>query len=67
MSLKKDFDVILTDQEFRELIGEALYHRQVLSHNTKLAVDCVKKEQDGRWRVICKRPATEKESSDGGA
>lgn len=61
MSLKRDFAVILTDQEFRELIGEALYHRQVLAYDTKLSVSCVKKEQDGRWRVICKKPATEKE------
>ena len=57
MSLKGDFAVILTDQEFRKLIGEALYHRGLLDHNTALAVSCIKKDRGGKWRVTCERPA----------
>jgi len=58
MSLERDFSVILTDQEFRELIGEALYHRQLLKFDTPLAVRYVNKDLRGKWRVVCARTAT---------
>lgn len=62
MSLRRDFTVTITDEEFRTLLHEALRGRDLLGRNTVLAVDRVYKDRNGMWRIVCEEP---KEATDG--
>lgn len=61
MSLRRDFHVLITDEEFRKLLHEALYGRSLLEHCTSLVVDRVYRDRNGMWRIVCEKP---KEATD---
>lgn len=62
MPLQKDFTLLVTDEEFRALVLEALRSREVLKYDSKVVVASVSWiRSSNRWKIDCEKPSAPKD------